>query len=85
MMGIYDAPKVALADLTVTLRLELAPFGIRVIGLKSESAHSEFWSNQEGGAKPELPEASLYDVAKREVDDVMSEGTIIPHAIDAHK
>lgn len=63
--GMYSSSKAAANMMTETLRLELAPFGIRVVALLTGSVKSNFSknlssSNTEG--KHELPEDSIYRV-----------------------
>ncbi|KAF7558284.1 hypothetical protein G7Z17_g63 [Cylindrodendrum hubeiense] len=72
MAGIYNASKAAAAMLTDNMRLELAPFGIKVVDLKTGAVKSRFFGNQEGGTDPTLPENSLYNVAKEEVEAVLA-------------
>jgi 1-acylglycerone phosphate reductase len=43
--GVYNASKAALASLTDTLRLELAPFGVKVVDLKTGAVNSQFFAN----------------------------------------
>lgn len=63
--GMYSSSKAAANMMTETLRLELAPFGIRVIALMTGSVQSNFSNNipsRKSEAKTELPEASIYRV-----------------------
>lgn len=71
MSGIYNASKAAAAMMTDTLRLELAPFDIKVVDLKTGAVKSNFYENRQGGAKPVLPEDSLYNVAKGDVEGIL--------------
>ncbi|KAH8666122.1 hypothetical protein BGZ61DRAFT_461633 [Ilyonectria robusta] len=71
MSGIYNASKAAAAMMTDTLRLELAPFDIKVVDLKTGAVTSNFYENRQGGAKPVLPKASLYNVAKEDVEGIL--------------
>jgi NAD(P)-dependent dehydrogenase (short-subunit alcohol dehydrogenase family) len=43
--AVYNASKAALAALTDTLRLELAPFGVKVVDLKTGVVNSQFFAN----------------------------------------
>ncbi|RDA93320.1 hypothetical protein CP533_2031 [Ophiocordyceps camponoti-saundersi (nom. inval.)] len=67
--GAYNASKAAAANLTEVLRLELAPFGIKVINLMTGSVRSTFHDN---APRATLPPTSLYNVAKEEVEKAMS-------------
>jgi 1-acylglycerone phosphate reductase len=68
MAGIYNMSKAAAAMLTDTLRLELAPFKIQVVDLKTGAVASNFFENQ---VCPSLPEGSIYTPAKELVEEVM--------------
>ena len=67
--GAYAASKAAAMQLTEILRLELAPFDIRVINLVSGAVTSTFW---EGAAKPALPADSIYSIARDAIEPLMS-------------
>ncbi|PHH80579.1 hypothetical protein CDD80_838 [Ophiocordyceps camponoti-rufipedis] len=67
--GAYNASKAAAANLTEVMRLELAPFGIRVINLMTGSVKSTFHDN---APRTSLPPNSLYNVAKEAVEKAMS-------------
>ena len=68
-MGVYGASKAALAMLTDTLRLEVAPFGVRVVELKTGSVESKFHEN---GGTVVLPADSLYAPVKRDMEALMN-------------
>lgn len=68
-MGIYSASKAALAMLTDTLRLEVAPFGIRVVELKTGTVESNF---HESGGKAVLPSDSLYAPIKADMETLIN-------------
>lgn len=67
--GAYAASKAAAAVLTDMLRMELAPFDIKVINLVTGSVLSQFFRNQLG---ERLPPTSLYNFAKDAVERGMS-------------
>jgi NAD(P)-dependent dehydrogenase (short-subunit alcohol dehydrogenase family) len=67
--GAYNASKAAATNLTEAMRLELAPFGIKVINLMTGSVRSTFHANAVHDA---LPDSSLYNVAKEVVERAMS-------------
>ena len=58
--GTYNASKAAMATFSDTQRLELAPFGVRVVDLKTGAVRS----NINDGPKPKLPKDSIYAPAK---------------------
>ncbi|KAG4438889.1 hypothetical protein IFR05_005624 [Cadophora sp. M221] len=70
----YNASKAAVAVYSDTLRLELEPFGVRVVDLKSGSAASNMGTEAKvlAGKAAILPKGSLYEVAKERVERSMS-------------
>ncbi|KAI4858885.1 putative estradiol 17 beta-dehydrogenase [Hypoxylon rubiginosum] len=66
--GVYAASKAAATSLTEVLRLELAPFGIRVVNLMTGSVKSSIWDNAPAIT---LPPASLYNIAKEAIEKFM--------------
>ncbi|KAJ9603120.1 hypothetical protein H2200_012415 [Cladophialophora chaetospira] len=60
----YNASKSAIAMFSHTMRLELAPFGVKVVELKTGGVLSNFATNQIDIAKATLPEGSIYAPAK---------------------
>src|SRR2546423_2589153 len=78
MAGIYNMSKAAAAMMTDNLRLELAPFGIKVIDLKTGAVKSNFFDNQPGGAQASLPEGSIYMPAREAVEKSMRGGAVSP-------
>lgn len=72
--GIYNSSKAALAMITDTMRLELAPFGIRVVDLKTAGVQTNIRSNSNVNAKGDaLPENSIYAVARETVQRAISQ------------
>lgn len=69
LQGIYNASKAAAASLTENLRLELAPFGIRVINLMTGVIRTRFLDNAPTAT---LPPSSLYNVAKEAIESSMA-------------
>ncbi len=67
--GTYGASKAAAASLTEILRLELEPFGIKVINLVTGSVKSNFYQSV---PKATLPLNSLYNPAKERIEQTMS-------------
>ena len=72
--GVYSASKAAAASLTETLRLELEPFGIKVVNLMPAAVKSAFAEKLE--QKATLPPDSIYNVAKQLVESHISSGRI---------
>ena len=72
--GIYNSSKAALAMLTDTMRMELAPFGIKVIDLKTAGVKTNIIANNNVNSKAErLPEGSIYAPAREVVEAAMSQ------------
>ena len=71
--GAYGASKAAAASFTEAMRLELAPFGIRTVNLMTGSVVSNGWSNAPTFA---LPPTSIYNVAKADIERIMSDGEL---------
>ncbi|KAL7908202.1 hypothetical protein GGI35DRAFT_453608 [Trichoderma velutinum] len=67
--GAYNASKAAAANFSEVLRLELAPFGIKVINLVTGAVKSTFHAN---APHISLPPTSIYNVAKEAVEKWMS-------------
>ncbi|XXH01279.1 hypothetical protein Hte_007633 [Hypoxylon texense] len=63
--GIYNASKAAVEVLSASIRPELAPFGVRVVTIKTGSINTELFRN----APPtKLPEDSLYRPVKEFIE-----------------
>jgi 1-acylglycerone phosphate reductase len=74
----YNASKAAIATFSDTQRLELAPFGVRVIDLKTGAVQS----NINNGPKVQLPKDSIYTFAKEAVEKGLNFEDIASIAID---
>lgn len=67
--GAYNAAKAAATSITENLRLELAPFGIRVVNLVTGGVQSTFFQNSNDAV---LPADSIYNVAKDAIEAPMN-------------
>ncbi|KAF7558285.1 hypothetical protein G7Z17_g60 [Cylindrodendrum hubeiense] len=67
--GAYNASKAAAASITDNLRVELAPFGIRVINLITGAIKSTFFNNTPDST---LPADSIYNLAKEAIEPSMA-------------
>ncbi|XXH04741.1 hypothetical protein Hte_011163 [Hypoxylon texense] len=76
--GVYGASKAAATSLTEVLRLELGPFGIRVINLMTGAVKSSIWDNAPAIT---LPPTSLYNIAKEAIERFMG-GTDLDDGTD---
>ncbi len=75
--SLYSASKAAFARLSDGMRLELAPFGIRVVELKTAGVQTNFihnsnTNNVEGKGR-RLPAGSLFEPAREVVEKAMSQ------------
>ena len=73
LQGIYCASKAATAMLSDVLRLELKPFNIKVVDLRTGAVQSKFFSNLDT-QQNRLPQDSIYSVAKEEIEERLGEG-----------
>ena len=64
MLGVHNASKAAAITITGNLRLELDPFGIKVVELRTGAVKSEFFNNQnlKSATRPVLPEHSIMEL-----------------------
>ncbi|KZL84526.1 short chain dehydrogenase [Colletotrichum incanum] len=82
--GIYNSSKAALAMLSETMRLELSPFGISVIDLKTAGVRTNLISNNNVNSKAErLREGSIYGPAQDVVEKAMSQEGLVEIGITA--
>ncbi|KAJ5837055.1 Short-chain dehydrogenase/reductase SDR [Penicillium robsamsonii] len=77
--SVYNASKAAFASFSDAERLELKPFGIRVVDLKTGVVESNFQKNQRKEDTASLPAGSIYEKAKGVVERTIR-GTIVEGA-----
>lgn len=70
--GTYCASKAAIAMFSDVLRLEMQPFGVTVIDLKTAAVRSNFFENHKKQVGSSLPEDSIYAPAKAAAEKSMS-------------
>ncbi|RYO95539.1 hypothetical protein DL764_007674 [Monosporascus ibericus] len=80
--GAYNASKAAAANFTEVLRLELAPFGVKVINLMTGGVKSTFFDN---APRATLPPTSMYNIAKEDIERVMAGEDTAAQGTEAHK
>ncbi|KPI35982.1 NADPH-dependent 1-acyldihydroxyacetone phosphate [Cyphellophora attinorum] len=79
----YSASKAALASFSATQRIELRPFGIRVVDLKTGSTESNFSENRTNALT--LPPDSPYMPIKEKVENVIRGDATEAYAEDQDK
>lgn len=76
--SVYNASKAAIASFSESQRLELSPFGVRVIDLKTGAVRS----NISDGPKARLPKNSIYTPARETVEKAMDFDEMVKHVMD---
>lgn len=76
----YNASKAAMAMFSDHQRLELAPFGIKVVDLKTGAVASNFFRN--AAATQKLPESSLYLPARGAIEKSLAGGEMKEKTMD---
>ncbi|OTB05041.1 hypothetical protein M426DRAFT_320353 [Hypoxylon sp. CI-4A] len=70
--AVYNASKAALAVLSDNLRLEIEPFGIKVVDMKSGMVKSNLIRNGQDSWVPKLPENSIWEPAREIVEKALA-------------
>ncbi|KAH6623207.1 hypothetical protein F5144DRAFT_582649 [Chaetomium tenue] len=96
--GIYNASKAALAMLTATMRMELAPFGVRVVDLKTAGVRTNIIANSNfhrhgstsngddnSGGGGRLPAGSVFAPVREQVERIMSQEGLKERGISAEE
>jgi 1-acylglycerone phosphate reductase len=80
--GVYNASKAAFAMLTNTMRMELSPFNIQVVDLKTAGVQTNIISNSNANANGEgLPRNSIYQPVRELVEKAMGQGDLAKRGI----
>lgn len=66
--SVYNASKAAIAKFSDTQRLELAPFGITVLDLKTGVVSSTIYPK---AMDNKLPKGSIYEIARQDIEKVL--------------
>ena len=67
-LGAYNASKAALIFFSDTLRLEMEPFGVQVVDLRTAMVKTNIIQNTRAEKKPALPKGSIYEPAKEAIE-----------------
>jgi 1-acylglycerone phosphate reductase len=68
----YTASKAAMAMFSDSQRLELEPFGIRVVDLKTNVVHSNIEKNHKETKGVTLPKDTIYEPAREKLEDLLT-------------
>lgn len=81
----YNASKAAIASFSDTQRLELEPFGITVVDVKSGVVKSNIMKDHKEGTstKASLPKGSIYDPARETVEKTLSGDQFFDDAMES--
>lgn len=79
--GVYTASKAAFAMLSDTLRLELEPFGVRVVDLRTAVTKSNLIHDHADKA-PTLPKGSIYAPAREVVEKALRQEVFVGRGMD---
>ena len=91
LLGVYNASKAAVASMTAALRLELQPFGIKVIDMKTGAVKSQFFQNQKlsssnnntASAGTKLPANTIYAPARADIERILDGAGIEPTMVES--
>jgi 1-acylglycerone phosphate reductase len=89
LLGLYNASKAAVASMTAALRLELQPFGIKVIEMKTGAVKSRFFHNQKlssgdtASSGTKLPTNTIYAPARADIEAILDGAAIEPLMIES--
>lgn len=81
--SVYNASKAAFAAFSDTMRLELEPFGIKVIELKTSLVKSNIVAKNVTG--PKLPQGSIYEPAREVVEAALRGDAFVGGGIDSQE
>ena len=70
--GVYNASKSAMSRFSDTLRLELQPFGIEVVELRTGGVKTNILNNVRTAQRPKLPEGTIYKAAREAIDRTLT-------------
>lgn len=83
--SVYNASKAALAMFSDTLRLELQPFGITVVNLKTGYVKSNLVQNTLDTKKDHLPKGSIYEPVRELVEQSLRQEKLQNKGIPAQQ
>lgn len=72
MQSTYNASKAAMAMFADTFRLEMQPFRVQVVDLRTGLIKSNLIANHVENEQPKLPEGSIYTPAKGIIESILA-------------
>ena len=69
--AVYNASKAAIVLISDTLRLEMEPFGVKVVDLRTAVVKTNLIRNMREDQKPTLPKGSIFEPAKETVEKAL--------------
>lgn len=85
LQATYNASKAAMASFSETMRIEMAPFDITVVELKTTMVKSNMIGTKKPGDQgPKLPEGSIWTPAKKEVEISLRGDQYVGHGWETH-
>ena len=71
-MGIYSSSKAAVYSLSDYMRVEFAPFDVKVVTLVTGAVKTEFYNNKDGGQQTSLPANSVYTPIQKHIETMIN-------------
>ncbi|KAI1112322.1 NAD(P)-binding protein [Nemania sp. NC0429] len=83
--SVYNSSKAAFAMLSDSMRLELQPFGIKVVNLRTGVVQSNLNKNLQETQRPSLPAGSIYEPAREVVEKALRQEEFEGQGTPAHQ
>ena len=83
--SVYDSSKAAFAMFSDCMRLELQPFDIKVLDLRTGVVQTNLLKNLQDAQRPSLPEKSIYQPAKEVVEKALRQEGFEGQGTPAHQ
>lgn len=80
--GVYASSKAAVYSMSAVMRVELAPFDIKVVTLVTSAVQTGFFANKVGGS---ISKSSAYHPIKAEAENAMSGSSAMGRARDRYE
>ena len=83
--AVYNASKAAMIIFSDTLRLEMEPFGVTVVDLRTAVVTTNLIRNMRADKKPSLPKGSIFEPAKEIVEKALKQEQFDDKGMPAEK